>query len=222
LQLDLITMARPNASPAIAEAFGRWSSAHQQHAEASEADEDTEEMSRTSGDAFETLMALPCFTPGDFMVKAYVDLADDVGYPVGDERNADLSPWPFEISQTNLTRHGGSHDKIAQAQRYRDLSESDLGRCMIALGMVDFDAEMWIAQARRVGKQVTVLRDTEGKRSLFFGCNDGCDHAMEDMLQCLMAGGLEAISEARRIALADAIEANHPDLIVDQREAVTA
>jgi hypothetical protein len=224
IQLDLTTIFRPNASPAMAMLFQEWAAARiaNNAFDGGEGDAD-DGLVKAEDSAFESLITAPCTTPGDFIVKSYVDLIDSCGSPYE-------SDWPFELNLEAGPPLDGNHDKLAFEARYRDIIETDLGRCMVALGRVDFDAEAWLKQAQREGKGVGVMltdkgmfRDQEtGGRAIYFTELGGPPESILDMLQCLTAGGLDAVSTARCAALADAIEENWPDLVHDAREKAAA
>lgn len=214
MQLELITMSRPNVSARFAEAFAEFAAAQRHHWSESSIEDDEMTRRREAVEAtIETILALPCTTPGDFIVKQYLRLIEGYG-SYTDPIIHEFLPDMVGSDQ----RFPDRHDKIA----FDDIVESDLGRCMMALGTTDFDAEAWIAQAARVGKIVQVYIQSDGKRGLSFGMlsNERGEGIIGDMLQCLMAGGPRDLSTARCHALADAIEANHPNLLVDFRKAV--
>lgn len=209
IKLDLINLWRPNASPGIAAAFAEWAKA-QRHFYAQRHDDDVELGKR--GDAVtETragLMGEPCTTPGDFIVKAFVDLITNAGATYKEEGGG-----PFMPDIPNLDKW--------DARVWKDIVECDLGRCMIVLGNVEFDAAEYMRIARMAGKDIRVIKSGAEKRGLSFGMT-GPHSNLDDWLSYLMAGGLQDISTQRCIAIADEIEANYPALVFDLREAVAA
>jgi hypothetical protein len=208
MERDLVQLHRPSCSPRMAEAFKDWAEA--QACFYSEREIQDDELGKR-GDAVTaaraTLSALPCTTAGDFIAKAFVDLVNEVGATFPEEAGG-----PFMPDMT------GAHP---QDQRvYSDIRESDLGCCMIALGRVDFDAARWVTVARLHRKGVNVMLTDRGRRlSLSM---EGPHTEMDDLLQRLTANGLRQISSARCVAIADEIEANHPDLVIDCRDAIAA
>ncbi len=214
IQRDLINMARPNVSPRVAEAFAAWAEAHRAHCQDTIGeDEHDDALCLATGDAVEALMLVDCTTPGDLIVKLYVEMMGALGPKAKEGRI-----WPFLPDQGAIGQNRDGRCEVAADRAFfRDIAESDLGCCLFALGRVDFDPEAWIGQCRRAGKSVSLIvipdaSDERGyRRSLSFGM-DG-EGPLADILQRLTANGLQEVSIARCHAIADAIEASHPDLL---------
>lgn len=198
IQRDLINMARPNVSPEIAEAFAAWAEQHALfYALRHDDEEELRRRCEATAAARDRLNELPCTTPGDFIAKAYVDLVVECG--------VDTDAGPFLVNTV------GAHPNDQRI--YRDISDSDLGRCMMALGRTDFDAATWVAEARRCGKNVTVVNDGDHRGLMLGMFREDRGGTIGDMLQCLTAGGLGEEANDRVSAIIAEIEANHPDLV---------
>jgi hypothetical protein len=224
IDADLRAMARPSASPEMATAFARWAAARLIHFQPGMHDgteEASEAASAAYSEAFQALHAEPCRTPGDFIIKAYTNLLDEVGSSTQVERG---SPFEFDVYEPRMP-DGSGHDDHAIKAQIRDIGETDLGRCMMILGRVDFDAAAWVATVRRAEAHVHVMLHVDGKQSLSFAMYTGpgygrgiehdspLDNARLHNLLALTAGGL-GYSDERLAAIADEIVANHPDMVV--------
>ena len=208
MERDLIGMQRPNCSPLIAEAFAAWADAQEHfYALRHDAEDELGRRGDAMREAEQHLMDLPCTTAGDFIAKAFVNLLGEVGGTYDTDGGGPFYPDMSDVHP--------------QDQRiYRDIRDSDLGCCMIVLGRVDFDAARWVSIARTYGKKVHVTRSARG-RGLSFGM-EGPHTEMNDLLQRLTANGLRQVSNDRCQAIANEIEANHPDLVIDLRELADA
>lgn len=207
LERDLVNMVRPNASAGIAAAFTTWADAQEAwFAKETRPDDECDQLGEAVTAAEKALMHLPCFTPGDFIVKAYVDMMRDTG------AEGVSGFGPFFPDEAALHRYD---ERI-----WRDILASDLGCCMAALGRADFDAARWVDACKRHQKGVTLMRSDKG-RSLSLDMT-GPHNIMTDTLQRLTANGLRIVSDDRCRAIAQEIEAHHPDLIHDVRQTVAA
>lgn len=211
IQFDLINLWRPSVSPNIGAAFSVWAERHVAICRDTIGDDEHDrKLSLAADEAARALMAVPCTAPGDFVVKVYVEQLNECGPLPNIEGNLD---WPFLIDENAIEEDSyGRSEAEAKRAIIADIKESDLGRCMMALGRTDFDAETWIKASRRVGKGVRVTLDEDGSRSLYFSDLGGS--GIVDMLHRLTAGGLGEVSTQRCGAIADAIVANHPDLVL--------
>jgi hypothetical protein len=211
MQRDLFELQRPCVSPAMADAFASWAETKREYDAAcqfgSGASQDAlDNMAYRDGAGFKALMALPCYTPGDFVAKAYVELIDDVGPTV--------NGWAFEPAphEDRMPDGLGLDDHSAKAVR-RDLAECDLGCCMIALGRIDFDPGAWLAAAERAGMTVMVAYQADGSRGL-----SQSDFRSEQAHMCMRLLAFGASDGFDRAALVgDYIAERRPDLVLNAR-----
>jgi hypothetical protein len=219
IERELTQLQRPCVSSAMAQAFHDWSASWTAFVD----DPDDGGMAEASAAAFLALMDVPCFTPGDFIAKVYVNQLGEHGYTCTSE---DAGGFLFELDQQNLTGSGGTHDDAAQIAIARDIRDCDLGRCMLALGRVDFDPAGWIAASRRAQMKVYVVIQHDGSHWLYTGEPDGeVDGGHGDrffICQALIAGGLGVIGQDRRSAVIDYIIDHEPKLVIDCRQRVEA
>jgi len=219
IERELIELQRPCVSPSMAQAFDAWREAWTTFIESP----DDDHKARISGETFIALMDAPCFTPGDFITKVYVNQLGEHGHTLGDE---DAGAFPFELDQRHLTGSGGTHDDAAQVALARDIRECDLGRCMLALGRVDFDPADWVAAAQRAQMVVYVAIHRDGTRWLCTSEPDGdANEGHGDRFitcQALIAGGLGVVGQARRQAVIEHIIEHAPTLLLDCRECAEA
>jgi len=206
LENDIRSLMRPSVSAQMADAFEKWADAWNAFHYA-EYDEDGDNagnlpiaVTTAEEQAWAALMAVPCATPGDFLAKAYVDLLQDVG--------AWSDGFPFQIKGV-FEQEEGVLD--ANAFLYDDLRNCDLGRCMLALGRIDFDAKAWIEATVAVGGQFKVMVDHNG-RTFWQGMDpdNQADHAKarHRMLQELIGGEFHV---ERTKAVCDLVEAHYPE-----------
>lgn len=159
---DLREQQRPRVSPAMRDAFGTWREAYRAFfQEWSGNDADDDERSTGASNACCALMAIPCYTPGDFMVKIFVEMLGEHGAARG--------AFTFEIDNIGLTEGLGTNDGAAQEAFFRDLDDTDLGACLLALGQVEFDAAAWLAAADRVRMSVGLMEQADGRSGLWTG-----------------------------------------------------
>ena len=202
LENDLRSLMRPCVSAEMADAFERWADAWQAFHDAEYDSEDKLpfDVIHTESMAWGNVMSIPCSTPGDFLAKAYVDLLQDVG--------AWSDGFPFQIKGA-FEQEEGVQD--ANAFLYDDLRNCDLGRCMLALGRIDFDAKAWIEATVAVGGQFKVMIDPSG-RTFWQGMDpdNQTDHAKarHRMLQELIGGEFHV---ERTKAVCDLVEAHYPE-----------
>lgn len=209
---DIAEMSRPSVSPRFAERFDVWRKAHRQHYDDTAGDDGS--LCEASAEAFRLVMMAPCVTPGDFIAKAYMEALIEHGPTFLGEDNPDKGQFCFEIDWSAL--HGEAGDwNSHSASVIRDLAGCDLGRCLIALGRVDFDAAGWIDAAHRA-RLAPIVIDEGGKRGLFVGYPDGTspadtkDELRQEIVEALLKDGY---GDERRRAVAAYIEASRPDLI---------
>jgi hypothetical protein len=184
IRRDLLNLQRPPVSPKMASAFNAFIAA-----ETTATGDDDDALFSAAIEAETALYAVPCTTPGDFMVKAYVNL-------LGTNGHAEGKPLVPAVSDA------GPMDRTAEEAVIRDLSDCDLGRCLMVLGRTDFDAAAWIAAAKAAGHGFTVMVKQDGKKSFVQ------DADANDLLALL------AFDPTRNGLVAAEILANHPDHVL--------
>ncbi len=212
IERDLIELQRPCVSPVLADAFLKWRLAYAASVNRYDDlnnDGLTTILCAKVRKAVVELMAKPCSTPGDVLLKQYVALLGD---------NGATKTCDYEISVAALAVGLGTDDEAAQEAAYRDLADTDLGCCLLTLGRVDFDAELWLSAADRAGIDVRLVHQPDGTRALYKSFNavrgqSAADREREDRCHRLLAGGLKALAKERVAAVLDAIEDTHQHLI---------
>lgn len=212
IERDLIELQRPCVSPVLADAFLKWWLAYAASVNRyDDLDDDglTTILCMKVSEAVVELMAKPCSTPGDVLLKQYVELLGE---------NGATKTSDYEISVADLASGLGTNDGAAQEAAYRDLADTDLGCCLLELGRVDFSAELWLAAADRAGIEVRLVHQLDGTRALYKSCNamsgqSAADREREDRCHRLLAGGLKVLAKERVAAVLDVIEDTHQHLI---------
>lgn len=217
IERELIELQRPCVSPLMASTFEKWRDAHLAYHEDFEGEGNSERHSA----AFLAMMAAPCSTPGDFIVKVYANQLGEHGSTyLGPGCDNPPGAFPFELDDSRLDEGVGRHDAASETAFARDIRESDLGRCLLALGRIDFDAEAWFAAVRRAGMVAMVIQ-TDGTQALWAGQPQGdvgerAAHRF-DICQALLGAGMGVVGEERRASVIDFIASKHPDLVMDCR-----
>lgn len=225
---DLIEQQRPCVSRDIAKAFEGYAASRILDAEC----EDTSDEAglvhmRRTRECFNAALALPCAAPGDFMLKAYLEAIDGslgayetirVPEGVAAVRWHEIQFDPAEIAPDS--QYG---EVIAMLAMVDDLAACDLGRCLLALGRVDFDADAWLGAAERAQMPVNLVIQVDGSKGLWTGQRGGEITPLEsgrwDACMALLGAGMGSVGADRRRAIGEAIEARHPALIFDARKA---
>jgi hypothetical protein len=212
IDADLASMARPNPAPAMVELFEKWKRSWLAfHHAAPMGDREADAASDAEMTEWQALMMAPCTTPGDFILKRFVDLASD------DSTYRNASPT---LLNPSAPHNGGTKDAIALASAIADLDGCDLGRCLQALGRADFDAMAWLENARAIGATVTVMIEADGKRALWqrVDLEDGATEAQRrhhKLLTALLGGDTW---QERTSAVIEAIVEHFPEQVADLRE----
>lgn len=202
IERDLIQMQRPCVSPQVAAAFEIWVEANA--AIDAVPDDETTALCHKAAAAFQVMAETPCTSPGDFMLKAYADYLDSWGpnSPVDD------AGWfAFELNATDPVDLIDGNSDIAYAKALvRDINDTDLGRCLQALGRVDFDAEAWVAATKRCGQHIAVVTlENDQTLSLIMPVYDAeCDQrtkARRERCRELLGAGLGVIRDERIAAV---------------------
>lgn len=212
IKADLFQLQRMACSPEMKALFNHWAEARRAYFAAAgveHTDEDLEPHWQAETENLRALMAAPCCASGDIMVKAYVEWIDNHGsLPTG----AIFMPAQGSSSYP--------HDQICDDARRRDILDTDIGRCMAALGRVDFDARAWVEAALECGVKPSLILH-EGKRQFGYDMNAEAAGAEERwrLLTYLLGSGGE---EGRSRLVADEIEASWPDLVWGRADAPQA
>lgn len=222
IERELVELQRPCVSPAMHVAFADWRAAHalyNAHFGEVTAQADEKAALQAYSAAFLAMMALPCITPGDFVVKVWANQLGEHG-PTVQEPGGSL----FELDDSDLTCALGSHDGAAEEAFARDIRECDLGRCLLMLGRVDFDAEAWFDAARRVGMFAHVIVQQDGSSVLWTGQPEGeitdRDARRFDMCQALLGAGMGIVGADRRHTVRSYIADSQPSFVMDCRKIV--
>jgi hypothetical protein len=219
LERDLTLLLRPVVSTEMAQAFEAWAAAWQALHDA-EYDEEGENAgnlpiatTHAEAAAWGELMAVPSATPGDFIAKTYVDILQDIG--------GWTDGFPFQIKSEFDQSEGVQN---GSAFLYDDIRNCDLGRCIMALGRVEFDAKAWIEATITVGGDFKLMVDlsADHARTLWqkADCNSArkCDRERHRMLQELIGGQFHV---ERFKAVCDLIDQEYPEhrMTANQRHA---
>lgn len=220
IERDLIELQRPCVSPTMRDHFQEWRNDYAAY----DADCDDESKSRRHSETFLAMMAVSCASAGDLIVKVYANqLLEHGGTWLGAGRSDNpLGAYMFELDTARLMEGMGDHDGAAEVAFARDIRHSDLGRCLLALGRIDFDAQAWVAAVRRAQLPFTVVIQPNGHRTLLTGERPGLvdDRHVErfDVCQGLIAGGLGTLGAERRAAVCAWVEENEPAMVIDVRD----
>lgn len=215
LERDLMLLQRPTVSTEMAAAFENWAAKWQAFHDAEYEQEGVNagniplSVLHDQGVAWTQLMAVYCTTPGDFLAKAYVELLMDVG---GWNKG-----YPFQVKNQFEPDDGEDGDAFL----YDDLRNCDLGRCMMALGRVDFDARAWIDANIAVGGHFKLMVDPgdNNARTFWQGMDIDsereCDRERHRMLQELLGGMFHV---ERMKAVCDLIDQEYPEHRMSARQ----
>lgn len=149
---DLHALQRPE--PSLIEEFNRWKLAQAAVERAVGGDEDMV----AEATAYSVLMDAPCGTPGDFMLKAYVNLLGHRGSTLHGEAKSDGTGNLWDIELGDIERPADQDGEYILAA-YRDLDASDLGACLLAFGEICFCEIAWIDRVLAVGMVPWIVSD---------------------------------------------------------------
>lgn len=178
---DLLALRRPAST--LHAPFQAWRDAYEAHvlgtdfAEEEDVCEDRkDQLIKASADAFHALLAAPCASPADMMVKLYADAMLNIGHTMSGSARKDGTGNLWDIAIAEVDHITVFHDAW-QRSAYHDLDQSDLGACLLAFGRLDFSAADWVARSRAVGLPVRLGLAEDGESlSLTIGMYDaGCD-----------------------------------------------
>ena len=222
IERELVELQRPRVSPAMEQCFNEWRDAY----EAFFCEVDSDETMKRHGRAFIALMEAPCVTPGDFIVKVYANMLGEHGSTSYGPDHPDNEPgaFHFEVDDALLDEGLGTHDGAAEIAFNRDISECDLGRCLLALGRVDFDAGAWLEAAQRAGMSASVVVQSDGSKQLWVAqphaelAERGAKRA--ERCQALLGAGMGVIGAERCAALIAYLEQHQPRLVHHSAQAL--
>ncbi|MYL97929.1 hypothetical protein GR702_09110 [Novosphingobium sp. FGD1] len=120
------------------------------------------------------VFGIPCATPGDFIVKSYVNLLWHAGHTKGREVMRSPTGSFHDIDLSEIDSDSTITDAYYGAV-YDDLDQCDLGACLLATGNIDFDPRGWLERADTIGMPVAVILKADGSKSLSFGFIDNDD-----------------------------------------------
>ena len=211
LKRDLLELSRPGASEAMKTGWARWAAAINalEYGELVQ-DDDGDAASDEHAAAFRGILAIPCTTAGDFLVKAYVELITECEHSARQP-----SGFLFEVKDDWRSDQEHYLENDAREAAIDDLDNCDLGRCMMALGSLDFEPSAWIAAAKRANVAFHLIIERGGQRSFCFkefsrNSNNPVARKREMRVRAL----INFNHEARYQEVADEIEQFHPDLII--------
>lgn len=220
IERDLMEQQRPCVSPGMSALFEAWRDAVRALNEDHHGSE--ERIDQLMAALLATILPLltaPCFTPGDFMVKVFVEMLGEHGGTClgAAQQHKDPGGFLFEIERRALAEGLGVYDGSAQEAYFRDLNDTDLGCCLLALGRVDFEPAAWLAAADRAGLPVTIVVGPDDKQALWVGMGvAGCDPVQierEKRVQRLLTGNGGGFGTERSAAVGAYIMANEPSRI---------
>lgn len=202
LKRDLKWLSRPGASAAMQAAWAKWSCSLTAMEAFTGADEEADDIDESLCSAFRELLGVPCSTAGDFVAKAFASMLTEKGSTA-----QQVGASAFEPS---IYRSPGTHylnDDAAEAA-LDDFENCDLGRCMIMLGTLEFDANDWLRAADRTGLSAELLVADDGQRSFYFGELSGGHISNADRKRHAMLRALYCFDAERLAEIADEIEEN--------------
>lgn len=204
---DLLELRRPAAT--LHEPFGAWRAAFlaygtgcDQSSIGDDAEQRKTALCDTTAQAFHALLAAPCASPGDFMLKVYVDGLQTLG-------RVEPGSWDIDIAQAD---HVTIFHDAWQRSAYRDLDQSDLGACLLAFGRLDFSASDWIERALALNVLLDVHGAGAGQVSLRINHHHPgqCERRQRERRRLTR---LLAFDPSRTIAVGEAILRDWPQLV---------
>lgn len=192
----------PLVSPAIAAAFNAWRDRYVEIVTASTGIEGDVAQFKL-GHSLLALMALPSGTLGDALVKSYIHLHGECGYP--------LDRCVFEVDTAQIDGNG-THADAWMHGLYADLDGCDLGRCLLAFGLTEFSAAAWVEAAEKAALDVLVLIGPAGEKRLSI-----VTVAEDDPAQERLHLRLRRLASGRTAAIGQHIIATQPYSVVHMR-----
>jgi hypothetical protein len=177
---DLDILARHPVS--LRDEFAAWRAATEAHLLCDTSDEaGSMALCEASGEATRALLAAPCATPADFMVKTYANLHGECGSTWwGPQMEAGWgSLWDLDLK--SFQGEKDLNDAWTRSA-YLDLDASDFGACLLAFGLLDFDASAWLDRASRVGLVAILAEQEDGSRGLWL-CEDADYRQPDDRIR---------------------------------------
>lgn len=211
----LTAASRPQPGPQMIAAFSSFRVAWLALADyATSPDYTDDEALRLQGimsDAAEVVFTVGCATPGDFVVKSYVNLLWHAGHTALRHLPDCGTGNYFDVALSEIDSDSLLTDAYYRSV-YDDLDHSDLGACLLATGNINFDPLGWVERAGTIGMPVSVIIRADGTKSLNFGFIDSDDDRLrreERRLQQILTFD----HRARWHLVADFIVNNRPDLV---------
>ena len=182
IERDIHAMSRPTPGPDMRSAFRAWRTAWRDMAlhDASETFDDGEadRLHHIMSSAMEAIFRVPCTTPGDFVVKAYVNLIWCAGHTDNRESRRCGTGNFFDIDVMEIDSDSLMTDTYYRSV-YDDLDHSDLGACLLAGGTIDFDPAEWMQTADRIGMSVVLIVRDGGPQAISISLIDSTDQRLE-------------------------------------------
>lgn len=215
IERDLTDVARPQPSRPMFAAFEHfrvcWIAVADYDRASTHTDEEALRLHGIMSAAADAVFTVSCATPGDFLVKSYINLLWHAGHTAASHLSGNETGSYFDIAISDIDSESALTDAYYRSV-YDDLDHSDLGACLLATGNIDFDPLGWIERAGTIGMPISLIVKADGAKSLNFGFIDSDDdrlHREERRLQQILT-----FDSARRWkAVADFIAEHRGDLV---------
>ena len=185
IERDINLMNRPAPGPDMHAAFSLWRTAWREQAayDASDlySDAEANRLHAIMSGAMEAVFRVPCTTAGDFLVKAYVNLIWNAGHTNDRDSRKSGTGNTFDVNLLEIDSDSLITDGYYRTV-YDDLDHSDLGACLLAFGLIDFDPEQWFLACERIGMAVTLVVRENGTQAIAISMIDSTDQR-HDRLQ---------------------------------------
>ena len=219
MKADIDRLKRMAVSPAFAGLFTNWriiEVTYEDQTRNSESEYDFDVLSKTREGIYEEIMAFDCITPAEFIVKQYISALGRLGGQNSPQQIEAMTPNMFDLAiDVAADAEDGRFDAVDENALYRDLDNCEIGKNLLAYGKLEFDAELWMEAADRVGLDVLLMQQPDGRWTLWTDMADA-DEPMprirreRDRLRRLMVWP----DENRCRLISDEIRSEWPQLVV--------
>jgi hypothetical protein len=214
LEADLKRLVRQPVSGPVNLALANWRAAYVANSLHPGDDEEDNRLCEVCGQAYRDLLAVPCTTPGDVMLKAFANMLETVGHTLIGEARADLTGNLYDVNVSALTSPR-DQEEVWHRALYTDLDGCDMGMNLLAYGSPVFSAGLWMERADACGLQVNVMALNDrpgGNLYIAMAAEDDLDPRVareRDRLHRILA-----IDGARYGAVAREIREEWPQLVL--------